>query len=179
MADLITKADMDAFFLNATQRAALHVVSPHLQSLEQQGAELRQRLAQEARRRLDQEVAVAVPDFRDIDVNPRWHRFLVEVDPFTGRVRQALLNEAVKSGEARRVIAFFQKFLHEQQAADQASSPGRPRRAPEKRTYTRAEIGQLYEQHRKGAEAEWARLESDIFAAQHENRIQGTPYLTK
>ena len=35
-------------------------------------------------------------------------------------------------------------------------------------TYTHAQIGQLYEQHRKGAfagrEAEWNRIEADIFA---------------
>ena len=49
--------------------------------------------------------------------------------------------------------------------------------------YTRETIGQLYEAHRKGAyagrEAEWARIEADIFAAQREGRVQGVPYLTK
>ena len=53
--------------INLTQRSALHAVSPHLQSLEQQNAELRQRLAQEARHRLDQQVAAAVPDDLEID----------------------------------------------------------------------------------------------------------------
>ena len=63
-------------------------------------------------------------------------------------------------------------------------SPQRSRNtaAPSKRTYTRAQIQQLYEQHRKGAyagrEAEWNRIENDIFAAQREGRVQGV-YLTK
>jgi hypothetical protein len=38
---------------------------------------------------------------------------------------------------------------------------------------------QIGERHRKGAyagrEAEWARQEADIFAAQREGRVQGTP----
>jgi hypothetical protein len=52
-----------------------------------------------------------------------------------------------------------------------------------KPVYTREQIGELYELHRKGAyagrEAEWARQEADIFAAQREGRVQGHPYLTK
>jgi hypothetical protein len=46
----------------------------------------------------------------------------------------------------------------------------------------REDIGRLYELHRKGAyagrEAEWARIENDIFVAQREGRVQGV-YLTK
>jgi hypothetical protein len=53
----------------------------------------------------------------------------------------------------------------------------------EKPIYTRAQIAQLYELHRKGAyaghETEWARQEADIFAAQKEGRVRGQPYLTK
>jgi hypothetical protein len=46
----------------------------------------------------------------------------------------------------------------------------------DKPIYTRPQIKTLYEQHRRGAylgrEAEWTRIEADIFAAQREGRIR-------
>ena len=81
--------------INVTQRAALQAVAPHLQNLESQNVALRQRLAVEARHRLDQRVERAVPDYREIDRDPQWHRWLLGVDTLTGRVRQQLLNDAI------------------------------------------------------------------------------------
>jgi hypothetical protein len=46
-----------------------------------------------------------------------------------------------------------------------------------------AQIGELYSRHRKGAyagrEAEWARQEADIFAAQREGRVAGFDEVSK
>ena len=76
------------------QRAALHAVAPHLQASEQQKLELQNRLAREARARLDAAVERTVPNYREIDQEPRWHNWLRSVDPLSGRVRQTLLDEA-------------------------------------------------------------------------------------
>jgi hypothetical protein len=140
---------------------------------------LRERLARDARHRLDQQVAAAIPNYQEIDRDPYWHRFLLGVDPYTGRVRQALLNEAVASGNANRVIAFFRGFLQEERAGGTQAS-GRARSTPSKKPiYTRTQIDQLYAAHRRGAytgrEAEWARQEADIFAAIREGRVTGGP----
>jgi hypothetical protein len=160
-------------------------MAPHLQNLKQQSAKLQRQLAKEARHRLDQQVEAAVPDFREVDRNPRWHRWLLGIDEYTGRVRQLLLNDAVASGSVARVKAFFEGFRRAERAGGTPATAVNSRRsAPSaKPVYTRERIGELYEQHRKGAyagrEAEWARQEADIFAAQREGRVQGTPYLTK
>jgi hypothetical protein len=186
----LTQADADHFgydLLDVTKRAALEVVAPHLQTLEQQNTKLRQQVAREQRRRLDEQVESAVPDFREIDRNPRWHRWLLGIDTLSGRVRQTLLNEAVASGNSNRVREFFERFRREEGGStSQTYSPTTNRQARSysgKPTYTRTQIGQLYEQHRKGAwtgrEDEWARLEADFFAAQREGRVAGGPYLTK
>ena len=62
------------------------------------------------------------------------------------------------------------------QAHSRTSSFGKP-------TYTRPQIQQLYDRHRKGGsagrEAEWARQEADIIAASREGRIQAPAYVTK
>ena len=79
------------------QRAALHAVAPHLQASEQQKLELQNRLAREARARLDAAVERTVPNYREIDQEPRWHNWLRSVDPLSGRVRQTLLDEPIAS----------------------------------------------------------------------------------
>jgi hypothetical protein len=167
--------------IDVTQRAALHAIAPHLMNLEQQNAELQARLAKDTRRILDQQVELAVPNYREIDRDPRWHRWLLGVDVLSGRVRQQLLNEAISSASAPRVISFFKGFLNEEAATghnDSASyshqpaapreaaiplsslaAPGRARPAtggdaslpPDRPIYTRAQIAQLYSAHRKGA----------------------------
>jgi hypothetical protein len=70
VANYLTEQDVRDYgseLLDVSQRAALHAVAPHLMSLEQQNAELQRRLAKEARHRLDQQVAAAVPDYQTID----------------------------------------------------------------------------------------------------------------
>jgi hypothetical protein len=167
--------------LDVAQRAALHVVEPKLQNLEAQNKELRRRQAQDQRRIMDQQVELAVPDFREIDRNPRWHRWLLGVDVLSGRVRQTLLDEAISAGAAPRVISFFNGFKQEEAATGHSepapfvqptsvprtpaiplaslATPGRARPATggetslpsEKPVYTRAQIRDLYRAHQKGA----------------------------
>jgi hypothetical protein len=162
------------------QRAAAHAVSPQLEALGQQNANLQQQLAVERRKRLDQQVTAAVPDYQQIDRNPSWHRWLLGIDPLNGKIRQQLLNDAISSGNSARVIAFFRGF---QQQGHAPSATKSSRASSSRPTYTRDQIKQIYELHRKGAyagrEAEWARIKRDIFAAQREGRVQGAPYLTK
>jgi hypothetical protein len=180
----LTQADVNQYgdeLIDVTQRAALHAIAPHLMSLEQQNEELRTRLAKEARRVLDQAVELAVPNYREIDRDPRWHRWLLGIDVLSGRVRQQLLNEAISSAAAPRVISFFRGFLNEEAATGHNESapfshqpaapreaaidlvslaaPGRARPAtggdaglpPDRPIYTRAQIRDLYSAHRKGA----------------------------
>jgi hypothetical protein len=181
MANYLTQNDLDNYgpeLLDVTQRAALNAVSPYIQQLQRQNADLQARQVQEQRRRLDQQVATLVPDYQDIDRNPAWHQWLRGVDLMSGRIRQALLNEAIRNGDARRVELFFKQF---QQQAGQSSSSSRAsggRPAPSnKPVYTRDQIKQLHAQHLRGAyagrEAEWARQEEDIIAASREGRILG------
>jgi hypothetical protein len=167
--------------IDVTQRAALQAIQPQLQEVEQANAALRKQLAIEARRRLDQSVEQAVPTYKEIDRNPRWHRWLLGVDVLSGRVRQQLLNEAISGGSAPRVISFFKGFQNEEAATGHIepaptslaagapreaamnlaslAAPGRARPAtggdtafpPDKPIYSRAQIASLYRAHQKGA----------------------------
>jgi hypothetical protein len=165
--------------LDVSQRAALHALAPAVQNLEQQNAELRRGLAVEARRNLDAAVERAIPNYREIDRDPGWHRWLLGVDTYTGQPRQALLNIAIADGSAARVVALFNGFLRESGGSHAASpaSSGRTRSSGNKPIYTRSQVAALYSAHQKGAytgrEQEWARQEHDIIAAGREGRILG------
>jgi hypothetical protein len=177
----LTQADVDNYgpeLLDVSQRAALHAVAPHLQALNQQNARLQGQLAQEARHRLDQQVERAVPNYREIDRDPRWHQWLLGIDPLNGKVRQQLLNGAIAAGSATRVKGFFDGFQRDAGRMPQTARSTSDRSVQP--TYTHEQIGQLYAKHRRGefTEAAWARIEADIFAAQREGRIHGV-YLTK
>jgi hypothetical protein len=170
--------------LDVAQRAALEVVAPHLRQLQTENADLRARQMRESRRRLDEQVEAAIPDFREFDRDPRWHKWLLGIDLMSGRVRQQLLNEAIDSSDATRVRKFFDDFRRQAGQSTSTSAPGHTRSASSgKNFYSRDDITRLYEMHRKGAftgrEAEWNRIEQDIFAAQREGRIEQRAYMTK
>jgi hypothetical protein len=166
--------------IGLTQRAALTAVSPVLDQLAAQNNKLQRQLAKEQRRQMDQAVEAAVPNFREIDKNPRFHKWLLGIDILTGRVRQTLLNDAIAKFSAPRAIEFFRRFLQEEGGVAQTYS-NTNQRSYSRPVYSRESIKELYERRRKGEfdEATWNRVEADIFAAQKDGRLQMQPYLTK
>jgi hypothetical protein len=138
----------------------------------------------------------AVPDWRDINSDQRFHQWLLEVDPLTGFTRQSYLEDAQRNMDARRVAAFFRTWAGmsgqntaqpNRNASDSELSkqvvPGRSRGgstpvSTTQKTYTAQDITKFFDDVRrgvyKGKEAERDRIERDIFAAQRENRIVAT-----
>ena len=199
----LTQQDVQNYgtdLIDFTQRAAAQYVAPHLQRVEQENERLRQQMAEQDRKVMHERIEAAIPNWREINNDPRWHQWLALPDMYSGRIRQELLSEATATANASRVISFFNGFLaEEERATGQAppshprepavpmaylAAPGRARPAsggdtsipPDKPFYTRPQIAELYAQHRRGyftgREAEWSRIEADIFAAGREGRIR-------
>jgi len=126
------------------------------------------------RRKLEQALDRAVPDWREFNRDPWWHAWLAMTHLYSEASRGWHLDAAAARGDADSVIGFYQDFLRTH-----------PRRAPPpagpaldgKTIYTRDDILRLHAQHRKGAyagrEIEWMRIEHDIIRAARENRIIG------
>jgi hypothetical protein len=157
------------------QRAAAQYAAPHLQRVEQENEQLRRQMAIQTRARLDADLAAAVPNYMEIDADPRWLQWLSETDPLTGAPRQQVLDDAVAAGSAPRVIAFFNTF---QQQHGGAARPARSRAglaSGQQQVYTRDQIKQLYEAHRTGKlqGEQWAQIEQQIIAAGREGRVAG------
>jgi hypothetical protein len=178
MPTYLTDQDLQNYgtdLVDFAQRAAAHALTPQLEHMQAQNAKLQAQLIREAKHRIDMALDQAVPNWREINSDPRFIDWLRRSDPLSGQPRQALLDEATTTGNAARVISFFRGFLNESWGAGRGGAQ-RPA-AGDKPTYTRAQIAWFYNQHRRGAykgrEAEWARQEADFYAAQREGRVIG------
>jgi hypothetical protein len=137
-----------------------------------------------------------VPNWREINDDPNFQGWLLEIDPLTGSSRQAFLERAQQSLDAHRVAQFFMQWTgggvpqpaprsggngSSPSALEMQVAPGRSRSsvptARNQKTYTTADIANFYDEVRrgvyKGRVEEKDRLERDIFSAQQEGRIVG------
>ena len=130
----LTKEDVDTYgedFLNAAQRAAMQAVSPQLTALQRQNEDLRRQLSRTTATSMEASLDAQVPNWSIINANPRWKNWLRLRDVYSGRLRNEMLNEAYRSGQSDRVVAFFRGFLAEEEATGQTeflpqSEPAQP-----------------------------------------------------
>lgn len=142
-----------------------------------------------------------LPNWREMNTNQEFLDWLSLPDPYSGAIRHDMLKAAYAQGNASRVLAFFNGFLAEEAAVAPAqaepdasetrvskvplanlAAPGRAKTAAantppaEKPIITRAQVSAFYAEvaqgKYRGKEAEKARLEAMIFAAQNDGRIR-------
>jgi hypothetical protein len=136
-----------------------------------------------------------VPNWRDVNNDPDFQSWLLDVDPFTGVTRQTILEDAQKNLDVRRISKFFTTWLEMNGQATAAQNtqrrapaselekqvtPGRPRSGStpsggKAKVYSPTDIENFFADVRKGKyrgkEAERDRIERDIFSAQKDGRI--------
>ncbi len=145
-------------------------------------------------------LSVSVPDWAQVNDDPKFHEWLLTPDEMTGITRQTYLVDAQRSLDLRRVVSVFNGWKREsgvaptgaQLTTPQQSSnvtrlekqiaPGRTNSATTapsqkaERMWTSGEIAQFYNDRRtgkfKGREAEGNAMERDIFLAQRQGRIR-------
>jgi hypothetical protein len=138
--------------------------------------------------------------WRELNFMPEFHSWLKLQDPFSGAIRHELLTAAYERNDTPRVLAFFNGFLAQEAALapattgapapaddgkiplDTFAAPGRAKTAAasgapvEKPTFTTAQISQFYADSSRGKfrgkEAEYNRIEAQIFEAQREGRVR-------
>ena len=126
-----------------------------------------------------------VPDWEQVNQDPKFLTWLDEVDELTGQTRQVLLSSAEQSRDAARTAKFFTAFkkastswaANSTAALDSQLTPPTnkaPNTPPAKKIWTRAEVGEFYARARRGevSDAEQIAIEADIMAAQIEGRIR-------
>lgn len=128
-ADLITAEDAQNYgpeLIDFAQRAAIAAIAPKLTELEEQNKKLQQTVHKSQRASTTARLDAEVPNWREINKNPRWLQWLRLPDVYSSRLRQQLLNEASAAGDTARVISFFKGFLAEEHATGRVADPPVP-----------------------------------------------------
>jgi hypothetical protein len=130
----VTEEERKAYgddLLSVVERKALEATQPHLQRLESENVQLKQRLARDEALRTYAALDAALPNWREINVSPDFLHWLSLPDLYSGAVRGGMLKAAFAAGDTGRVLAFFRGFINEHpqhrgsQAAPAASAPTR------------------------------------------------------
>jgi hypothetical protein len=178
-----------------SQRAATPIVDQRVGHLEQQISEVRasqQRQQLDANRRLvidalDREPPV--PNWRQVNDDPKFIRWLDKIDPLSGHKLIDMLRRAFDGGDASRVRVFFQSWAasqlpQRQRTQHREAYEGQGQRQPQltvasaenpRKIWQRSEIDSFYAEVRKGLwdnrESEKIRIEKAFIRASQESRV--------
>lgn len=144
--------------------AQLAEFKPELDKTKQQVEGVANQVHQTREQEFFAAVSEGVPDWQQVDADPRWLEWLGEVDPMLGIPRQAVLDDARRKLDSARIVKIFDAFKHAagiapagepkpQQEPQKPVSPS-PRpvgtaaaltpREPQQATMSRAEIADHY-----------------------------------
>lgn len=183
----LTQEEINAYgpeLIDVVQRAARAAIMPDLQNLQGgvQAAvkQIGQRVQKVTVGSVEHQLDAALPQWRQINLDPRFKQWVSLPDVYSGQVRGKLLHAAFQAANAPRVLAFFKGFLAEEQATgqlpdpqaiepappprsaaiplDSLAAPGRPRPASgslpaasaDKPIFTRNQIAEFYRAVREG-----------------------------
>jgi hypothetical protein len=188
----VPQEDVDAYgqdLVQATQRWASIAVEPEIATLRHRIAQLEGTTQQHANMTVVQRTEAgldrALPEWRTLNNDTNFIAWLHQVDPFSGRTRKSLADEAYGAGDIARTLAFFQAYTNEHTAVSQSPGtqpvhtngladrlplanlavPGRGATAapptpgaPQRRIWTSADISAFYRQRQRG---QWAGREAE------------------
>jgi hypothetical protein len=122
----LTPEEVQAYgpeLVDVIQRAARAAIMPDMQNLQSGVQHVGQQVQQVSQQTLYANLDEQVPEWRSINLDPRFKAWCNLPDLYSGQLRGRLLNAAFKSGHAARVTAFFKGFLAEEQATGQLPDP--------------------------------------------------------
>jgi hypothetical protein len=172
--------------LSVIERQAWETLSPELQNLKRDNADLRARVQASEARDIYSLLDAEIPNWRAINVSEGFLDWLREQDVLSGGMKSILLRQAFNSGDAPRTLAFFRGYLdaHPQARAGRGASRTSGSRSfasdvPSGGTeWTTSLVKDFYNKVRTGyfetsdeKRAEKARIESNLEAAARAGKI--------
>lgn len=103
------------------------------------GGSMMKRTQDEMYRTMTQEV----PNWRVINRDPEYLAWLAGVDPYSGKPRDQMLQEAFSGQDGERVVSFFKGYLSEVAATDPSKYPASPSSGPTTRAEPRPTLESL------------------------------------
>jgi hypothetical protein len=138
-------------------------------------------VVQDAAQRFLQELTVLYPEWKTVNVDPKFHAFLEQEDDVTGLTRQQLLQAAEQARSAKRVATIFNAFKETKERnrpKDNISPSAYSGRTSSdgKRIFTVSEIKRFWDDvvrnRYAGRDDEVKRIEAEINQANIEGRIR-------
>lgn len=197
---LVTDADVQAFgedLIEVQRKVAREVAAEFRSELDAMKAEnekLREQLnttgSQVSEASFEQRLYRMVPDFQDVNADPRWINWLNEVDPLLRAPRKTVAQEAFNHGDAEAVAHYVGMFKASITPAEPVNDKAaelekqiQPKRSaatapvsPQARIYTDAQIQKMFQKSvelgSRGQRDEAAKLEAEIDAAYREGRVK-------
>lgn len=203
---LVTQQDEEAFgadMIDLQRRVTREVMREFVTPLQQELklrdakiAQLEQTLTQTggevATMSFEQKLNLAVPNFDQINTDPKWIAWLDETDPFTGEPRRAYAEYVYNNGfvdKVKQVVDLYQSMTAEpaptqrnqrqtelQRQVQPARTATTPAQSTEARVYTEAEIGRLFDKvsvlNRQGKFEEASTLEAELDSAYLQGRVR-------
>jgi hypothetical protein len=123
---LLTAEDEKTFgpeLIDVVRRAAQSAVAPIVSEVEQRTQRLTQQVQQNTMATLYERLDGDMPDWRAINMNPRFKAWLALRDLYSGAVKRELLMDAFRRADAPRVLTFFKGFVSDEQATGQLPAP--------------------------------------------------------
>jgi len=109
-------SDYGEDFISMVQRIAQHTVDGRIEPLAQEVGRTQRQVGVQENRTMHQRMAELYPEWEQMNGDERFIAWTQLPDPYSGAIRGSLMQEAWNSGDARRVLAFFQGFLAEEAA---------------------------------------------------------------
>lgn len=197
---LVTDADVQAFgedLIEVQRKVAREVAAEFRSELDAMKAEnekLREQLnttgSQVSEASFEQRLYRMVPDFQEVNADPRWINWLNEVDPLLRAPRKTVAQEAFNHGDAEAVAHYVGMFKASitpvepvNDKAAELEKQIQPKRSattapvsPQARIYTDAQIQKMFQKSvelgSRGQRDEAAKLEAEIDAAYREGRVK-------
>ncbi len=123
---MVTPEEIQTFgpeLIDVMQRVARQTIMPDLQNMHADVKQVSQRVQGVTAQGLYSHLDAQVPEWRELNHNPRFKAWCSLRDVYSGQVRGKLLNAAIQAADAPRAVAFFKGFLTEEQATGQLPDP--------------------------------------------------------
>ena len=172
-------------FIDMVQRVARTAtpgVDPQLQDQVKAVAEQQRKISRD---QFFESLKREAPQWESLNTNEDFLAYLAGLDPYTGRPRQELFDDAYEKLDAWRIANFFNSFSESRQVEIEPAKPSLANQVvpqankavkppPSKKMWTTADVARFYDEVRRGVHSEEAaaRIEQDIFAAQSEGRLR-------
>ena len=123
---LVTQQDVDNYspeLIDLISRVAKQTVAPDISDVAREVQSTKHDVQKTAQQGVYGELNAKVPNWREININPRFKAWCALPDGYSGRVRGVMLKEAFAAADANRVVNFFNGFLQEEIATGQMPGP--------------------------------------------------------